>query len=885
VQNARGFWRVGAQFLTGVLALAVLTFVCLRLQVHSSITVCLYLILVVLVSLADSFLSSVVVSLLATGCLDYYFVPPLHSFEVGEPLNQLAVVAFLTASAVVTVLASRLHKARRESYADMASRRRAEEALRRSEAYLADAQGLSHTGSFGWRVGTNEIVWSAETSRIFEYAPTEKATLERIVERVHPEDAPAMRQTIERAAREGEDFEHHYRLQMPDGSVKYLHVAAHAQSDAAGGIEFVGAVMDETAAKQAEEALRRSEQQWRDVFENNPTMYFMVDAHGTIMAVNPFGAEQLGHKVDELVGQPVLQLFFDADREAAQSRAAQCLQHLGQSMNWELRKVRKDGEVLWVRETARAVLRGNQPVVLIACEDITERKSAEEKIRQQEIEIRQIIEFVPQHVAVLGPDRSRLYINQAALNYHGMALEQWRDTDRHILQAPHSFVHPDDWSRMVTETEDKFLSGTPHQTELRLLRKDGAYRWFLFRYNPMRDAQGNIQRWYIAATDIEDLKQAEQRLRQSEAYLAEAQKLSHTGSWAGTPAANQITYWSEECYRVLGFDPHAGPPHFETFFQRIYPEDRALVAEMMERSLREKTMSAFDFRIIHPSGEIRDTVAHPILSPSGELIESVGTVIDITERKRAEEERERLRQAQADLARVSRMTTMGELTASLAHEVNQPIAATITNASACLRWLTRDPPELEEAREAASRMLESGKRATEIVKRVRRLFEKGPALREQVDLNEVIREIIALLHGEATQHSIAVRAVLEEGLPRVIGDHLQLQQVLMNLMLNGIDAMKGVERTRELVISSQRDGKDQVTVSVSDTGAGLRPNEASQIFEPFFTTKAHGTGMGLSISRSIVESHDGRLFAADNSPCGASFCITLPVTVQAEATD
>ena len=873
-----------AQCLFGVLALAVLTLVCVRLQVNFSVTVCLYLILVVLVSLAGNLLSSVVVSLLATGCLDYYFVPPLYSFEMGEPLNQLSVLAFLTASAVVTLLASRLHQARRAAYADMESRRRAEEALRNSEAYLANAQGLSHTGSFGWRVLTGEIIWSAETFRIFQYAPTEKPALERILERVHPEDAAAVRETIERASREGKDFEHHYRLLMPDGSVKYLHVVAHTQSDVAGGIEFVGAVMDQTAAKQAEEALRLSEQQWRDVFENNPTMYFMVDDHGTIMAVNPFGAEQLGFKVDELVGQPVLKLFFDADREAAQSGVTQCLQQLGRSMSWELRKVHKDGAVRWVRETARAVLRGNQPVVLIACEDITERKSAEEKIRQQEIEIRQIIEFVPQHVAVLGPDRSRLYINEAALNYHGITLEEWRDADRHMLQAPHKFVHPDDWSRMLNETEDKFVSGTPHQTELRLQRGDGTYRWFLFRYNPMRDANGRILRWYIAATDIEDLKQAEQKLRQSEAYLAEAQRLSQTGSWAWIPATGEIRYWSEECFRVQGFNPHAGPPRIEALYERIHPEDLAGVKEALEQGIREKAMYEYDYRIIHPNGAIRDIhlVGHPVVSPTGELIESVGTVVDITERKRAEEERERLRQAQDDLARVSRMTTIGELTASLAHEVHQPISAAITDASTCLRWLTRDAPDLEEARAAASRMLEDGKRATEIIKRIRLLFEKGPALREPVDLNEVIREMIALLHGEATQHSVAVRAVLEEDLPRVIGDHLQLQQVLMNLMLNGMDAMKGVERTRELVISSRRVEKDRVTVSVSDTGVGLRSDDAAQIFEPFFTTKVHGTGMGLSISRSIVESHGGRLYAAPNSPCGANFFLTLPVTVQAE---
>lgn len=861
-----------------------MTFLCVRLQISFSATVCLYLILVVLVSLAGNLWSSVFVSLLATGCLDYYFVPPLHSFQMGDSPRQLAVVTFLAASAVVTGLASRLHWARRTAYADMASRRQAEEALRSSEAYLANAQALSHTGSFGWRVRTGEIIWSAETFRIFQFDPAEKPTLERIVERVHPEDVPAVRLTMERAAREGKDFEHRYRLLMPDGLVKYLHVVAHAQSDVSGGIEFVGAVTDQTTVEQADEALRRSEQQWRDVFENSPIMYFMVDAQGALLAVNPFGAAQLGYKVEELVGQPVLKLFIEADREAVQSRVDQCLQQLGQSMSWELRKVRKDGAVLWVRETARAVLRGNHPVVLIACEDITERKSAEETIRQQENEILQIISFVPQHVVVLGPDRSHLYANQAALEYHGVTLQEWQEAGRLKRQDSNRYFHPEDWSRIVSASEDNFRNGIPHQIEARLRRKDGVYRWFLLRYNPRRDAQGNIERWYISATDIEDLKQAEQKLRQSEAYLAEAQRLSQTGSWAWIPATGEISYWSEECFRLLGFDPNAGPPRIEALYERIHPEDLARVKETLQRGVREKAMYEYDYRILHPNGVIRDIhlVGHPIVGPTGELLEAVGTVVDITERKRAKVERERLRQAQDDLARVSRMTTMGELTASLAHEVNQPITAAITNASACLRWLSRDEPELEEARAAASRMLESGKRATEIIKRVRRLFEKGPALREPVDLNEVIREMIALLRGEATQHSIVVRAVLEENLPHVIGDHLQLQQVLMNLMLNGIDAMKDVERTRELVISSQRDRNGQITVSVSDTGVGLRPDEAAQIFQPFFTTKVHGTGMGLSISRSIIESHGGRLRAVANSSYGTSFCVTLPATVQAE---
>jgi signal transduction histidine kinase len=224
---------------------------------------------------------------------------------------------------------------------------------------------------------------------------------------------------------------------------------------------------------------------------------------------------------------------------------------------------------------------------------------------------------------------------------------------------------------------------------------------------------------------------------------------------------------------------------------------------------------------------------------------------------------------------------MGELTASLAHEVNQPIAAAITDANTCLRWLSRDQPDLEEARAAASRIVQDGRRAVEIVNRVRLLFQKGTLQRELVDLNEAIREMMLLLLSQATQFTILVRTELAADLPPVMGDRVQLQQVLMNLMMNSIDAMKDVEGTRDLTMQSQRGENGQVLISVSDTGVGVPPQQADQIFNPFFTTKAHGTGMGLRISRSIVESHGGRLWAADNSPRGATFQFTLPATVVA----
>jgi len=708
--------------LAGGLGIALLTFISFRLRFDLATTVCLFLIVVVLLSLQGDFFSSAVVSLIAVGCLVYYFAPPIFSFRATNPFDAMAIIVFWTTSAVVTHFVSRVRKsteglreqanllnlthdsifvrdmhdvitywnhgaeefygwkadevvgkvtthkllqtvfptslddvtaellrtgrwegelthtkadgtrvvvASRQSLQqnerqqpvaslelnnDVTGRRQAEENLRRSQAYLSEAQRLSHTGSFGWQVPAGEIFWSEETYHIFGYDRAVQPTLDMLLQRVHPDDRALVRQLNNWASDEGTNFETEYRLLMPDGTLKYLHVIAHGLKHLSGNLEVVGAVTDITAAKQAEQALRQTEEQWRDVFENNPTMYFMVDAAGKVMAVNPFGAEQLGYNIDELIGQPVLNDFHNSDREAVVRNIAACFEQLGQAKSWEARKVRKDGKVLWVRETAKGVSRANGPIALVACEDITEQKRAAEALRQ----------------------------------------------------------------------------------------------------------------------------------------------------------------------------------------------------------------------------------------------------------------------AQANLARVNRVTTMGELTASLAHEVNQPIAAAVTNANSCLRWLTREHPDLEEARAAALRIVKDGTRAAEIISRTRLLFRKGTAQRELVDLNEVIREMIALLRSEAVRYSISIRAVLAEDLPQIMGDRVQLQQVLMNLMTNSIDAMREADGARELSITSRQAENEHLLVSVSDSGMGLPPGPADQIFNAFFTTKSEGTGMGLSIARSIVDSHGGRLWAVDNSPRGASFCFTLP---------
>jgi NO-binding membrane sensor protein with MHYT domain/signal transduction histidine kinase len=384
--------------------------------------------------------------------------------------------------------------------------------------------------------------------------------------------------------------------------------------------------------------------------------------------------------------------------------------------------------------------------------------------------------------------------------------------------------------------------------------------------------------WVDRRFATQTLEVQEKKLQQSEAYLSEAQRLSHTGSFGWRVSTGEVI-WSEESFRIFQYE-RTTKPTVELILQRVHPEDMTLVKQTIERASRDGKDFDHEYRLVMPDSSVKyvHVVAHA-LGDESDSIEFVGAVMDVTERKRAEEA---LHQAQAELAHVNRVTTMGELTASLAHEVNQPIGAAVTDANTCLRWLTRDQPDAEEARAAAARVVKDATRAAEIINRVRLLFKKSAPEWELVDVNEVIPKTIVLLYGEAARYDISVRADLAADLPHVIGDPVQLQQVVMNLIVNSIDAMKDVEGSRELVIRSQRMENEHVLISVIDTGVGLPQQHASQIFNAFFTTKSHGTGLGLRISRSIVESHGGRLWAADNSPRGANFCFTLPSKVETQ---
>ena len=749
--------------------------------------------------------------------------------------------------------------------------------LQQSEAYLSEAQRLSHTGSFGWRVSTGEIIWSDETFRIFQYDRTTKPTVELILQRVHPEDAARVQQTIQCASRDGKDFEHEYRLVMPDGAVKHVHVAAYAETDESGELEFVGAVMDITESKRAEKKLRRSEESLLEAQKLSHTGSWRHDVASGAVTVSPEIYRIHGIRPDDDASNT--EFFFSRFHPEDRKRVVDLFERAEiEKIEFQVdyRIVVPDGTIKQLHTIGRPILNesGDLLEFVGTAIDVTAAKQAEEALRRSEGYLAEA-----QRLTHTGSWSWRV-ANQEALHLSDEWYRIYEFDPKHGMpdrEQRLQRIHPEDRPKYLATIDRAVATSSDYDIEFRLLLLDGTVKYVQSVGHPVLDPSGNLVQFVGSTTDITERKLAEQALRRSEAYLAETQRLSHTGSWAFN--ATTALYWSEENFRIWGFDPQQGLPDREKVLQRIHPEDRARVVECVQNAAREKSDYTVEFRIVLPDGAVRyiHGLGHPVFSASGELVEVVGTNVDVTDRKRAEEE---LRQAQADLAYMNRVTTMSELAASLAHEIKQPIAAAVTDANTCLRWLTRDRPEMAEARQAASRVVKDSTRAAEIITRIRLLFKKGTLERELVDVNELVQEMIVLLRSEATRHSISVRTDLVPDIPEIMADRVQLQQVLMNLMINGIDAMKDVGTVRELTITSRSLEKEQLLVAVSDTGVGLPRPQADQIFNAFFTTKPHGTGMGLSISRSIVESHGGRLWAAANSPAGASFYFSLPTKVE-----
>jgi len=655
--------------------------------------------------------------------------------------------------------------------------------------------------------------------------------------------------------------------------------------------------------KRAEESLRESEQRWRSLTEALPQLVWGARPDGGCDYFSAQWTSYTGVMEIDLLGWRWMDALHPDDREPTRQFWMESVAGR-QPYDVEYRIRRSDGTYGWFKTRGTPIRDSDGTIVkwFGTCTDITDRKRAEQTLRDQELELRQARDLLEIKVMERTKDlrRNQAYLAEAQkLSKTGSF--GWNVFDGEIYWSEETFrileygpetkpglelvlkrTHPEDSARVQQVIDRASQNAKDFDVEHRLLMPDGSVKHVQVVGHLLETDQPGKAEFVGAITDITERKRAEVALRQTEAYLEEAQRLTHTGSWAWNVARRENVHWSQEQYRLFGLDPESNSPSFEKAFQRIHPEDHATFNKVIERAIRERSDFEVDFRIVLPDGSTKysRSVGHPVFSASGELVEFVGTGIDMTERRQAEKERERLRQVQADLAHINRATTMGELTASLAHEINQPIAAAATDARTCLRWLTREQPDMEEARESAARMVNAVTRAADIISRLRQLFKKGAPQTSLVDVSEVIQEMVVLLGSEASRHSVSILTELSEDLPRVAADRVQLQQVLMNLMLNGIEAMQDTKGGGQLTIRSLRGESGQLLISVSDTGMGLPPDQADQIFNAFFSTKAQGTGMGLSISRSIIESHGGRLWATSNSGRGATFNFTLPSTDQ-----
>jgi PAS domain S-box-containing protein len=539
---------------------------------------------------------------------------------------------------------------------------------------------------------------------------------------------------------------------------------------------------DITERVRAVVGLRATEERYRILYEENPAMYFTVDERGTVLSVNDFGAEQLGYTVEELLRQPVLNVFHPEDRGAALQHLNRCLENPEHLYNWEVRKVRKDGGLMWVREDARAV-RGmdGRPVVLIVCEDITERKRAEEALRQAY----------------------------------------------------------DEMDRRVQERTAE-LSWT-----IKILQDEVVQR---------RQAQDSLQ-------------ESRERFRQ----LAETTRAI---PWEADARTWQFTYVGPQAVELFGY-PLAAWYEKDFWVSHIHPDDRKSAVDFCLESSRHLEHYEFQYRMIAADGRTvwLNDIVH-VKSTDGTPETLRGYMLDISERKWAEEDLQRLRE---QLAHVTRVTTMGELTASLAHELNQPLTAIVSNAQAGERFLAAPSPPLAEVREILEDIVADGQRAGEVIRRLRGLLKKGEFEFAPLDLNEVIGEVVMLAGADALVRNVPLALELDSNLPPVRGDRVQLQQVLLNLILNGLEAMgDGVGGDGKLVIQTDLGGGGTVRVAVRDSGVGIPENTLDRVFEPFYSTKPAGMGMGLSITRSILEAHGGRIWAANNPDRGASIWFTLP---------
>ncbi|MGC4053515.1 MAG: PAS domain-containing protein [Paludibaculum sp.] len=626
----------------------------------------------------------------------------------------------------------------------------------------------------------------------------------------------------------------------------------------------------------AHEELQKSEYYWHMIVDNIPGMVALLSPTGELEIVNRQVYEYFGQTFEELRHWGSNGSVHEEDLPHVVEVFSRSIA-TGSPYDIEQRFRRHDGAYRWFTNRGFPLWDSDGRVLrwCVLLTDIDERKIAEVALKSREHDLKLIIDTIPALVWCNLPDGPNEFISTSWHVYTGVSPEE-----SHGWGWQASF-HPDDLPPLMRKWGEMLVSGEPGEIEARLRRHDGVYRWFLIRAQPFFDDEGKIVRWYGTSTDIEDRKQAEEELRRKEAFLAKAQRLSLSGSFSWCVDTEEVTF-SNEAYRIFGFEPGT-PVTLARIATRVRPEDRPLLAQKLGAARETGGEQTYGIRLEMPDGSTKYLRAssQDTLDDSGRR-EYVGAVQDVTARHLAEES---LDKARSELAHVSRVNAFSTLTASIAHEINQPLSGIITNASTCLRMLNAEPPNVDGARETARRTIRDGNRVTDVITRLRALFIRKEYTPELLDLNEAIRDVLAMTANDIQRHGVIAQAELNEDVPLVAGDRIQLQQVILNLMRNALDAMAGVTgRPKFLIVRTRTEESGHVRLSVRDAGVGLDGQNMDKIFDSFYTTKSGGMGIGLSVSRSIIERHNGKLWAEQNDGPGATFSFSIPIgTEDAEA--
>jgi PAS domain S-box-containing protein len=870
--------------------------------------------------------------------------------------------------------------------------------LRRREAYLAEAQRLSRTGSFGWTPGSGEIRFSEETFRIYEYDPTGNVTLGRIIEQIHPDDRDLVLETAGRASRTGAAIDFTHRLLSADGRVKYLHVLAKRLQSASDEVEFAGAVIDITEAKRAEETIRKSEKELRTLVEAIPAYVGTAQPDGSVDFISQSFLDYTGFSREQGMGWGWGDAIHpeDLDRVSANWRAAlatgspiehelryrsadgtyhwflyrglplrddggnaikwygtvtnidalketqhalqmrehelvgiieaipsmlwsasptgettylsqRCREYCGApleelvSRGWEnfihpndlqettkvfaraissgesysaLHRLRRaDGEYRWHHALGEP-LRDHQGTIIQwygLTIDIDQRKRAEERIRLNEKELHTLVETIPAFVGTALPDGSCDFLSESWLNYLGFTREQglgwgWADA-----------IHPEDVDRVVASWRAGLAAREPVEQELRCRSADGTYHWFLNRDSPLIDNEGNVIKWYGTLTNIDAMKETEHALQMREHELLGIIDTIPSMLWSTSPTG-ESTHLSQRFreYWGVSFEEIAN----RGWTQLIHPDDREDTTNAFFRAI--ETGNSFNTiqRLRRADGEYRwhHSMGEPLRDADCKIIQWYGLSIDIDERKRAEDH---LRDTRVKLAKASRLATVAELAASIAHELNQPLMSILANAQAANRWLIAAPPNVTEVNSSIERIIRDAHAADETMQHIRALFKQESSDKNDVNIPDIIREVIRVVQEDPKKRVVPIECDFEESLPLIHVDQIQIQQVFINLIVNALEALEGQQVTPLIVLRAVTDSNGML-IQVIDNGPGV--DDPDRIFDAFMTTKENGMGIGLAVSRSTVEAHGGQLWAENNKTGGATFNVALPLTHTSRAT-